>query len=127
MPDKIKTVLVVDDDPDARDYLSTVLEDHGLAVLTAQDGSEALLKVEQEAPDLISLDITMPGKSGVAVYRKLKEDDQLKSIPVIIITGISDDFKTFISNRRNVPPPEGYINKPVDADDFVRMVKKLLA
>ena len=126
MPDKIKTVLVVDDDPDARDYLSTVLEDNGLAVLTAQDGSEALLKVEQEAPDLISLDITMPGKSGVAVYRKLKEDDQLKSIPVIIITGISDDFKTFISNRRNVPPPDGYINKPVDADDFVRMVKKLI-
>ena len=126
MPEEMKTVLVVDDDPDARDYLSTVLEDNGLAVLTAQDGSEALLKVEQEAPDLISLDITMPGKSGVAVYRKLKEDDQLKSIPVIIITGISDDFKTFISNRRNVPPPEGYINKPVDADEFVRMVKKLL-
>jgi len=127
VPEEMKTVLVVDDDPDARDYLSTVLEDNGLAVLTAQDGSEALSKVEQEAPDLISLDITMPGKSGVAVYRKLKEDDQLKSIPVIIITGISDDFKTFISNRRNVPPPEGYINKPVDADDFVRMVKKLLA
>ena len=126
MPEEMKTVLVVDDDPDARDYLSTVLEDNGLAVLTAQDGSEALLKVEQEAPDLISLDITMPGKSGVAVYRKLKEDDQLKSIPVIIITGISDDFKTFISNRRNVPPPEGYINKPVDADDFMRMVKKLI-
>ena len=126
MPDKIKTVLVVDDDPDARDYLSTVLEDNGLAVLTAQDGSEALSKVEQEAPDLISLDITMPGKSGVAVYRKLKEDDQFKSIPVVIITGISDDFKTFISNRRHVPPPDGYINKPVDADEFVRMVKKLL-
>jgi CheY-like chemotaxis protein len=127
VPEEMKTVLVVDDDPDARDYLSTVLEDNGLAVITAQDGSEALSKVEQETPDLISLDITMPGKSGVAVYRKLKEDAQLKSIPVVIITGISDDFKTFISNRRNVPPPEGYINKPVDADEFVRMVKKLLA
>jgi CheY-like chemotaxis protein len=126
VPDKIKTVLVVDDDPDARDYLSTVLEDNGLAVFTARDGSEALSKVEQEAPDLISLDITMPGKSGVAVYRKLKEDDQFKSIPVIIITGVSDEFRLFISNRRQVPPPDGYINKPVDADAFVKMVRELL-
>ena len=126
MPEEMKTVLVVDDDPDAREYLSTVLEDNGLAVLTAQDGSEALTKVEQETPDLISLDITMPGKSGVAVYRKLKEDDQFKSIPVIIITGVSDDFRSFISNRRQVPPPDGYINKPVDADAFVKMVRELI-
>ena len=126
MPEEMKTVLVVDDDPDAREYLSTVLEDNGLAVLTAQDGSEALTKVEQETPDLISLDITMPGKSGVAVYRKLKEDDQFKSIPVIIITGVSDDFRSFISNRRQVPPPDGYINKPVDTDAFVKMVRELI-
>lgn len=126
MHEQMKTVLVVDDDPDARDYLSTVLEDNGFAVLTAQDGSEALFRVEQEAPSLISLDITMPGKSGVAVYRKLKEDEQFKNIPVVIITGISDDFKTFISNRRHIPPPDGYINKPVDPDEFLRMVKKLI-
>lgn len=126
MPDELKTVLVVDDEPDARDYLSTVLEDHGFAVATAQDGSEAISKVEQATPDLISLDITMPGKSGVAVYRRLKEDDQFKSIPVIIITGVSDDFRNFISNRRQIPPPDGYINKPVDADEFVRMVRKLI-
>jgi CheY-like chemotaxis protein len=124
--DAVKTVLVVDDDPDARDYLATVLEDDGLAVSTAKDGTEAIAVLEESTPDLVSLDITMPEKSGVAVYRSIKEDDRFKNIPVIITTGVSDDFKTFISNRRQVPPPEGYINKPVDAEQFVKAVRKLL-
>ena len=83
--------------------------------------------IEQTPPDLVALDITMPEKSGVAVYRKLKEDDKLKDIPVIIVTGISDDFKRFISTRRQVPPPEGYISKPVEVERFLSMVRSLLA
>jgi len=126
MVDVTKTVLVVDDEPDARDYLTTVLEDNGYSASTAKDGSEAIASLETVMPDLVSLDITMPEKSGVSVYRKLREDDRFKDIPVIIITGVSDDFKKFISNRRQVPPPEGYIAKPVDADDFMKMVKDLL-
>jgi CheY-like chemotaxis protein len=122
-----KTILVVDDDPDARDFLTTVLHDNGFATTTAEDGAEALNKIEQEPPDLVALDITMPEKSGVAVYRKLKQDDQLKSIPVIIITGVSDDFQKFISSRRHVPPPEGYISKPVDHEQFLTLVRDLLA
>jgi len=126
MADTAKTVLVVDDDPDARDFLTTVLQDNGFGVTTAEDGAEALNRIEEKLPDLVALDITMPEKSGVAVYRKLKEDDRLKNIPVIITTGISDDFKKFISTRRQVPPPEGYISKPVDHEQFLSMVRKLL-
>jgi CheY-like chemotaxis protein len=126
MADRAKTVLVVDDDPDAREFLTTVLQDNGYATITAKDGSEAIAMIEQTAPDLVALDITMPEKSGVAVYRKLKEDEQLKRIPVIIVTGISDDFKRFISTRRQVPPPEGYISKPVDHEEFLKMVRECL-
>jgi response regulator RpfG family c-di-GMP phosphodiesterase len=68
----------------------------------------------------------MPEKSGVAVYRKLREDDRFKAIPVIIITGVSDDFKQFISTRRQVPPPEGYISKPVEPGDLIAKVEELL-
>ncbi len=127
MADKPKTVLVVDDDPDAREFLTTVLHDHGFAASTANDGTEAISALEQNLPDLVALDIAMPEKSGVAVYRKLREEDQLKGIPVIIITGISDDFQRFISSRRQVPPPNGYISKPVDPEQFVKMVRELLA
>jgi CheY-like chemotaxis protein len=126
MTDQTKTVLVVDDDPDAREFLTTVLHDNGFATTTAEDGAEALNKIEQEPPDLVALDITMPEKSGVAVYRKLKQDEQLKAIPVIIITGVSEDFEKFISTRRHVPPPEGYIAKPVDHEQFLTMVRDLL-
>jgi CheY-like chemotaxis protein len=126
MADRTKTVLVVDDDPDARQFLTTVLQDNGFAATTAKDGTEAIAMIEQSAPDLVALDITMPEKSGVAVYRRLKEDEQLKRIPVIIVTGISDDFKKFISTRRQVPPPEGYISKPVDHAEFLRMVREFL-
>ncbi len=126
MAEDAKTVLVVDDDPDAREFLTTVLEDNGFATTTANDGTEAIAAIERAAPDLVALDITMPEKSGVAVYRRLKEDDQLKAIPVIVVTGISDDFKKFISSRRQVPPPEGYISKPVDHEQFLKMVQGLL-
>jgi len=127
MAENAKTILVVDDDPDTRTYLSTVLEDNGFATVSAADGIEALEKVQESRPDLIALDISMPEKSGVAVYRTLKEDDGLKSIPVIIITGVSDDFKKFISTRRQVPPPEGYISKPVDFEQLLDMVNGLLS
>ena len=126
MADDAKTVLVVDDDPDACEFLTTVLQDNGFLATAAKDGTEAITMIDQSVPDLVTLDITMPEKSGVAVYRRLKEDDQLKSVPVIIITGISDDFKRFISTRRQVPPPEGYISKPVDVEQFMTMVRDLI-
>ena len=127
MPDGQKTILVVDDDPDAVDFFVTVLEDTGYATVSARDGNEALERLRESLPDLVTLDITMPEKSGIGVYRKLKETDEYKDIPVIIITGVSDDFKQFISTRRQVPPPEGYLAKPIEPDQLVSKVGELLA
>ena len=126
MADKSKTILVVEDVPDERSYLTTLLEDEGYRVFEASDGTEALAQIEANRPDLITLDITMPEKSGVAVYRKVKEDEGLKEIPIVIVTGISADFKKFISTRRQVPPPEGYVTKPVDHEEFLKTVRELL-
>jgi len=126
MPDEPKTVLVVDDDPDARDFFITVLEDHGYATVSARDGNEALARLEEAIPDLVTLDVTMPEKSGVGVYRTLREEETYKGIPVIIITGVSDDFKHFISSRRKVPPPNGYLSKPVEPQELVDLVTQLI-
>jgi CheY-like chemotaxis protein len=127
MNDKAKTILVVDDDPDALTYMTTLLEDNGYATVSATDGTKALDKIEETPPDLVTLDIAMPEKSGVAVYRALKGHDRLKNVPVIIVTGISEDFKKFISTRRQVPPPDGYISKPVDPEQLLTMVRDLFA
>jgi CheY-like chemotaxis protein len=123
--DEKKTILVVDDEPDVTVYLQTLLEDNGYAVVVAQDGAEALEKVQEARPDLVTLDITMPEKSGVRFYRDVKENNDLKNIPIVIVTGISKDFERFISTRKQVPPPEGYVSKPIDRDEILELAKKL--
>jgi CheY-like chemotaxis protein len=118
-----KTVLIIDDEPDTRTYFSSLLQDNGYKTLTAENSQEALARVGETRPDLITLDISMPETSGVRCYRQLKENEGWKSIPVIIITGISEDFRKFISSRRQVPAPEGYLSKPVDEKDLLDMVR----
>ena len=121
-----KKILVVDDEPDVVTYLSTVLKDAGYETLEAANGEEALAQVAAGKPDLITLDITMPEMTGVRTYRTLKEDAALKKIPVIIVTGVSHEFKQFISTRTQVPAPEGYLEKPVKPEELVAEVKRLV-
>jgi len=126
MEDGKKKVLVVEDVPDERSFLVNVLEDAGYEVREAADGEEAMSSIAADRPDLITLDMTMPEKSGVAVYRAVKSDEALKDIPVVVVTGLSSDFERFISTRRSVPPPEGYVGKPVDHELFLETVRGLL-
>ena len=122
-----KKVLVVDDEPDVATYLSTLLEDHGYSVVTASTGMEAMEKVRAQRPDLVTLDITMPEQSGVKTYRELKTDPKLASVPVIIITGVSNELERFLSTRKQVPPPDGYISKPIDTEALMELVRRLTA
>ena len=126
MTSEAKKILVVDDEPDVHEFLTAVLDDAGYRHESAMDGEEAMKLIEADPPDLIALDVTMPQKSGVGVYRTLKNDDRFKHIPVIFVTGVAEDFEKFISSRRQVPPPEGYISKPIGHDQFLEMVKKLI-
>lgn len=121
-----KKILIVDDEPDVVTYLSTLLEDAGYGTISASNGEEGLEKVRGESPDLITLDITMPEKSGVRLYTELKNDDALRSIPVIVVTGIQGEIEKFLSTRRQVPPPDDFVAKPVDRDLLVEKVKKLI-
>jgi CheY-like chemotaxis protein len=120
-----KTILIVDDEPDVLTFLSTLFEDNGYATVRALDGNEALSKVKEKSPDLVTLDITMPNKSGVRFYREMKESAGWKKVPIIIVTGVTGEFKTFISTRKQVPPPEGYLSKPIDKTEILNLVKKL--
>ena len=114
-----KKIIVIDDEPDTVTFLTTLLEDNGYITVSSFDGQEGIEKTRSEQPDLILLDITMPEKSGVKFYREVREDPELNKIPVIIVTGISQDFEKFISTRRQIPPPNGYINKPVDKKELL--------
>jgi CheY-like chemotaxis protein len=120
-------ILVVDDEADVTTYLAALLEDNGYTVIAAANGREGFIKAKSEQPDLILLDISMPEETGVRTYRNLCEEKKTAQIPVVILTGISHEFKRFIETRRHVPPPAGYFDKPVDRDQLLAKVQELVA
>jgi CheY-like chemotaxis protein len=132
MPDQLKKILVIDDEPDERLYLFTLLEDNGYETDMAQDGFEGMDKAKSNPPDLITLDITMPKKSGVKFFREIRENPDLKDITIVVVTGVTgldgnpEDFKKYLSTRENTPPPEGFIPKPIDQEKLLTTVRKLL-
>lgn len=117
-------ILVVDDDEDTRTYLLAVLADAGAQICEASDGDEAIEVAQRECPDLITLDLSMPGKDGVVALCELRDTPALTEIPVCIVTG-HPEFRRVIYDRPT-RPPEGYLNKPVDPDDLVRTVRRIL-
>jgi len=121
-----RKILVIDDEPDVVAFLTTLLEDNGYATVSALTGIEAMAQIRASPPDLVTLDISMPEQSGVKTYREMKTDPKLARIPVIIVTGISDDFQKFISSRKAVPPPEGYLSKPIDKTTLLATIQRLL-
>ena len=121
-----KRILVVDDEPDVVTYLGALLSDNGYAVSAAADGREGFAKAKSERPDLITLDITMPNESGVRLFRKLQEDPETAQVPVVIITGISSEFKRFIQSRRRLHPPAGYFEKPIDREEVLSRIREIL-
>ena len=120
-----KRILIVDDEQDIRTYLSTLLEDQGFETVLAKDGEEAMRQVQTVSPDLITLDISMPEKSGVKFFREMKSDERWKKIPIVVVTGVSEDFKKFISSRHQIPAPEGFLSKPINQEEILKLVKEL--
>lgn len=117
-------VLVVDDEEEIRTFLTTLFEDEGAMVFEAADGLEALRVAERKKPDLITLDLSMPGKDGVDAFCDLRKNPATGEIPVCIITG-HPEFRKVIYDRP-VSPPEGFIDKPCQPDHVVDTVRRIL-
>jgi len=118
-------ILVVDDDEDIRTFLLALFADHGAGLCEAADGDEAMDVAKARKPDLITLDLSMPGRDGVTTFCDLREDPQTASIPVCIVTG-HPEFRRVIYERP-VTAPEGFVCKPVNPDELVRTVRRILA
>ena len=126
-----KTVLVVDDEPDVRNYLASILKDAGFNVLTAGDGEEALEITRRERPDFISLDLVMPKKDGHKVLYELRKDKALARIPVLIVTAHAQTdmgqhhIESMLADKV-ISGPGTYLEKPVRPTDYVRSVQRAL-
>jgi len=117
-------ILVIDDEPDIADFLTTLFEDHGYEALSAFDGDRGLELARKHRPDLITLDITMPGRSGLTIFKELRSDAELARIPVYILSGVQE-FRQLLFGRSPVPP-EGFMEKPIDAETLIRDIAAIL-
>lgn len=126
MGDK-KKILVVEDEDDAMQYLTTLLTDNGYEVVTARSGRIGIDVARSEQPDLITLDVSMPDGSGAKMLKQVQEDESTKHIPVVIVSGVDPAYKDFLSKRRAVKPPAAYFEKPINRDDFLAELARLLS
>ena len=124
-----KKILIVDDEPDVVAYLTAVLETNGYKSYAAGNIKMALQMIEKTRPALICLDIVMPNETGISFYIKIKQTEDFKDIPVIIISGIIEsekfDFDSYVKDSE-VPPPECYMEKPINVEKFIQNIKRLI-
>ena len=132
MAEEIKRkVLVVDDEPDAVEFVQAVLEEAGYEVAGAADGVAGLEAARAQAPDLVILDVQMPGKDGFTVFAEMRKDPELAGIPVIMLTGVGErmgiSFSAEAMGDYLGEEPDAYVEKPVDPDILQSTVRDLLA
>jgi len=124
-------ILVIDDDKDVHAVVKKILEPKSYEVMSAYDGFEGLSKVVEERPDLIILDVIMPGKHGFDVVHELKTDEKyhfFSNIPVLMLTVYPEDReKMHLSMREGMMmEAEDYLQKPVDPKELLKRVEDLL-
>lgn len=125
-------ILLVDDDPDLRMSMTTILESQLYQVATAKDGIECLERIKKDPPELIILDLLMPRLDGFGVIKALKEDPRYAKyaqIPILILTAVREE-----ASRRRFELETGlemdvddYVEKPIAPQDLLHRVEKLLA
>jgi CheY-like chemotaxis protein len=117
-----KTILVVEDSPEAREMVSFILAAEGFSVLTAEDGQAALDLVKEHPPDLIITDIQMPKVDGIEMIKRLREQFKTNTMPIVVMSAFgSGATQDAIDAGANRSAP-----KPMQIDYLLRLVKQLL-
>jgi two-component system alkaline phosphatase synthesis response regulator PhoP len=121
-----KKVLIIDDEKDMQIYLGTFFRKAGYETETAPNGEEGLKLAKTFEPNLITLDIMMPKKSGLRAYHELRTSPETQGIPIIVLTGLTKQEDFFGDNLGDLPRPEAIVEKPIDRDNFLAQVKRLM-
>ena len=127
------TILIVDDEMDMRLFITTLFETSGYRAVAVRDGRQGLVKAYELKPDLIILDVMMPGEGGAKMYQALKGDPGLDHIPVIMLSAV--DQKAYhhflnmltVKTGKPIPAPRAYVEKPPDPDALLALAEKILA
>ncbi len=124
--EKNRTAVVIDDELDVCRYIESILQDHGFDTRTALEARTGEDLILHSPPDLICIDIMMPGRSGVQLLSRLKKNDTTRDIPLIMITGIKEKMNidwTEIARGLKVRRPDAVVEKPIDPVRLMRAVE----
>ncbi len=119
-----KNILIIDDEEDMRTFLETLFRKAGYETQSAVNGDEAMRQLENGVPDLITLDILMPKKSGISFFQAIREEGRLKSVPVIVLSGVTRHSEFFGPEARTGPTE--FVEKPVAPDVLLSKARELL-
>ena len=125
MAEEKKRVLCIEDDTEMIDLIRLILERKGFEVLEAVGGKEGLEMSRREMPDLILLDLMMPEVDGWEVFRQVRADEQLKDIPVIVVTAKAQSIDIVLG--LHIAKVDGYVTKPFGPQELLKSVNKVLA
>jgi twitching motility two-component system response regulator PilH len=122
--------LIIDDEPDVAAYQGRILTDRGWRVRIATDGDEGLALAVEEAPDVILLDLMMPGgRGGLSTFLELRRNPELESVPVVFVTAYPEpdpgDQQSFLG-RQERRRPAAYLEKPVDPETLVATIEEVI-
>ena len=116
----IQKILLVDDSKTELHYLTELLTKRGYAIRTAENGEDAMRRLGEETPDLILMDVVMPGQNGFQLTRAITRDPRFTTVPVIMCTSKNQETDKVWGMRQGA---RDYIVKPVDADELVAKIK----
>lgn len=119
----MKKILIADDEPDVVQLVAMLLKPEGYELVTAETGEDAIEQVQEQRPDLVLLDILMPGGHGFSVLKSIRENPELRATKVMILSS-----KSYAEDRRRAldAGADAYMTKPFDADALLNTVKGLL-
>lgn len=130
--DTLKKILAVDDELHMRQFLVVLFKTAGYEVKAVRDGKQGMASVREDRPDLIVLDVMMPGEGGVPMYQQLKTNHEFENIPVVMLSGV--DAASFSHSLKlmnaaagvNLPEPEEYMEKPPQPELLLETVQRIL-
>jgi len=126
-------ILIIDDSPTERTFLESMLAKAGYQCITASSGEEGIEAAKAQQPDLILMDVVMPGLNGFQATRAITHEETTKHIPVIMCSAVAK--KTFFHSHKeldryhgaSIPGPDGYIEKPPEAEELLSNLQRLVA
>lgn len=130
-----RLALVIDDEPDVTEYVATLLGDAGWRVCTANRADDGLALAHRERPDVVLLDLMMPERGGLSTLVALRKDEELRSVPVVVVTGIDQEVHNIYGPNEHFDAtlkrakhfhPDAYVTKPIDPDRLIELLDDLV-